>query len=237
LIAAFTVIIADPLARIVSPESVIFTDAATLSRAHDLPVSETDGHDWEKGGEGGLKERTRQRAETIGMVQRHHDRVCISKWYLNSRHMEGKVVSKIVRFRLFLALGLIAAIFVAAAPHSVGAAGGPTVMTTYFYPGGVCSVGGDESTCKKTSDDEYKHLKVVGKYFTPNHIVEVKIIYANNHEVLSDVTVRADAQGRFAYRYNIKLCQGGKKLMVVAWDRHTGRQSNVANAFKCGPTL
>ena len=61
---------------------------------------------------------------------------------------------KIIRLRLFVVLGLIAAVFIAARPHSVGAAGGPTVKTSYFYPAGTCSTGGGENSCTTNSDNQ-----------------------------------------------------------------------------------
>jgi hypothetical protein len=152
--------------------------------------------------------------------------------------MEGNHVSKIVRLRLFVALGLIAAVLIAAGPNSVSAAGGPMVHTSYYYPAPHCTSSGGEDVCTTSSDDSYKHLMVLGNYFTPNGAAELWVVLASTNQVLSHFTFHANAQGNWGFRFgDIKLCTGGKRLIVYAIDKSTGRQSNVANAFKCGPTL
>ncbi|HEY7030870.1 MAG TPA: hypothetical protein VH482_06070 [Thermomicrobiales bacterium] len=72
-----------------------------------------------------------------------------------------------------------------------------------------------------------------GECFTPYGKVEVKVIVANTNKVLSDVTFRVGSSGQFTKKYSgIALCTGGTHPIAVAIDKHTGRQSNSANAFK-----
>jgi hypothetical protein len=144
-------------------------------------------------------------------------------------------VNIIGRMRFFFALGLIAAVLVAAGPHQAFAAA-PYVKTGSYLKADKCSYEeGGENVCSIQSGGSvpYKFLTVMGYHFTPHGTVEVFVVVAGTNKVLVDYTLHATSNGSWGIRTQIDLCIGGKHLVAMAIDRHTGVLSNLANAFAC----
>jgi hypothetical protein len=126
-----------------------------------------------------------------------------SYWQSMLSKMEGRLVKSIVRMRLFIAFTVISAIFVAAGAHPAAAAGGPTVKTGYYLVSQQCGYEDGHEYC--STGGPYKFLTVMGYHF-----------------------------GSWGIRSStIQLCYGGTHLEAKAIDKHTGRRSNIANAFAC----
>jgi hypothetical protein len=149
--------------------------------------------------------------------------------------MEGIHVSTIVRLRLFFALGLVAALLVAAGPHQAFAATLHVKTGSYLSPDKCSHEEGGENICSIQSGGSvpYKFLTVMGYHFTPHGEVEVYVVVAGTNNILVDYTLHAKANGAWGIRTQIEVCTGGKHLIAMAIDKHTGVLSNLANAFAC----
>lgn len=143
-------------------------------------------------------------------------------------------MSIIGRVKLFVAFGLIAALFVALGPLQASAAT-PAISAGSFLAPAKCShePGGENICTFKSGGGPYTLLKVSGRHFTPHGEVRVIVAVNGTNHILLDTTLHANSSGQFTLKTQVELCTGGRSLAVMALDEDADILSNVAFVHGC----